>query len=142
MTDRQAQTDVAEDTSPPLFDDRASAEAQPVMPIPKSRLTLLKERIGSNLNNGWRSFALVVILGLAIGTLAGIALVRATTTETQPAATAETAGSGDDISQLQNADVGAQGVATEATPIVRQPRVRARASYGRPRAYRVAVLRY
>lgn len=142
MIDRQTPTDVVEETSPPLFDDRASAEAQPVMPIPKSRLTLLKERVADNLNNGWRSFALVVILGLAIGTLAGIALVRATTTETQPAATGARSGSSDDMAQLQNADVGAQGVATEASPIVREPRVRARASSARPRAYRVAVLRY
>lgn len=139
MTDRQATTDVVEETSPPLFDDRASAEAQPVVPIPKSRLSLLKERVDGILNNGWRSFALVVILGLALGTLAGMALVRSTTPETQPAATAERS---DDMAQLQNADVGANGFATEAAPIGRQPRLGARASSGRPRAYRVAVLRY
>ena len=140
MTDRQAATDGLEQTSPPLFDDRASAEAQPVMPIPKSRMTLLRERIGGVLNNGWRSFALVVILGLATGALAGMALVRATTAEAQPAATGENSGSSEDTAQLQNADVGAQGITADEPRVVRQSRPRIRHASGRPRAYRVAVL--
>jgi hypothetical protein len=129
----------------PRFDDNASAKAQPVTPIPASRVAIFFESAARLFTNGSRSVALIVALGVATGALVGMALVR------EPES--RFAGALDQASVLpdegrpsrmewQNAEVGVYGIQHLATTIRRSGIRRSRAQTdGQPRAYRFAVIR-
>jgi hypothetical protein len=130
------------DLTQPTFDDHASANARPVMPIRKNGLTKMKEWFAGSLAAGTKSLVLVIALGLAAGTLAGLALVRQR--ETNPLVDKEHVSS---VPQTSTTDLpiistGAYGLQTaeQSFQRVRRFRPRVQAS-SRPRAYRVAVIR-
>lgn len=137
---------------PPHFDESATANAQPVQPIRTSRVSgfhNLAASLRRAATSRSRALALVVIAGLATGTLVGMALVK------EPQVTAESPSVNHSVSELapadppndsQNQEPGAEafGVtglqsATAGTGI-RRGRSRARSSRG-ARAYRVTILR-
>ncbi len=139
IDDRAAETVSDPSLSPPLFDDRASAQAQPVTPIPRSRFAIAGEYIRKIFMTGSRSLAFIVVLGLATGTLAGMALVQ--TQKDSVPANEEVSLFATEDEQWMGANVAAQGLTT-MTPTIRRPvRSRIRPSNRRPRAYRVAVIR-
>jgi len=145
--------DEPEDNLPaPHFDESATANAQPVQPIRTSRVSgfhNLAASLRRAATSRSRALALVVIAGLATGTLVGMALVK------EPQVTAESPSVNHSVSELapadppndsQNQEPGAEafGVtglqsATAGTGI-RRGRSRARSSRG-ARAYRVTILR-
>ena len=138
--------------TPPHFDERATANARPVEPIPTSWVSVFYNRAASlrrAITSRSRALALVVIAGLATGTLVGMAWVK------EPEASAVSPSATHSVSELAPADplndsqnqaprAEADGVtglqsASPATGI-RRGRSRARSSRA-ARAYRVAVLR-
>lgn len=136
----------------PHFDERATANAQPVQPIRTSRVSGFHHSAASlrrAVANSSRALALVVIAGLATGTLVGMAWVK------EPHATAESPSANRSVSELAPADplndsqnqeppaeeFGVTGLqSASAGTGIRRGRSRARASRG-ARAYRVAILR-
>lgn len=63
----------------PRFDERACANAQPVLPIPSGRISALVQRlrrVRPVINAKTRAFAIVVIAGLAVGALGGTIFVN------------------------------------------------------------------
>ena len=137
---------------PPHFDERATANAQPVQPIRTSRVSAFHNGAASlrrAVTSRSRALALVVIAGLATGTLVGMALVKG------PQAPAESPSSNHSVSELvpadpmndsQNQEPRAEGLgvidlqSASAGTGVRRGRSRARSSRG-ARAYRVAIIR-
>jgi hypothetical protein len=137
---------------PPHFDERATANAQPVEPIRASRVSALYNRADSlrrAVTSRSRALALVVIAGLATGTLVGMALVK------EPQVTAESPSANHSVSELapadplndsQNQQPGAEAIGVtgleraSAGTGIRRNRSKARSSRG-ARAYRVAILR-
>ena len=129
----------------PRFDENASARAQPVTPIPRSRVAIFFESAAQLITNSSRSLVLIVALGVATGALVGMALVR------EPES--RFAGANDQASvlpdeerpsrmELQNAEIGVYGIQHSATSIRRSGIRRSRAQNdGQPRAYRFAVIR-
>lgn len=138
--------------APPHFDERATANAQPVQPIRTSRVSgfpNLAASLRRAVTSSSRALALVVIAGLVTGTLVGMAWVK------QPHATAESPSSNHSVSELapadplndsQNQEPSAEGLgvtglqSASAGTGIRRVRSRARSSRG-SRAYRVGVLR-
>jgi len=134
---------------PPHFDERAAANAQPVKPIRTNRISALAGSFRQAVTSGSRALVLVVIAGLATGTLVGMAWVK------EPQATAESPSANHSVSELapadplsdsQNQQPGAEAIgvtglerASAGTGIHRN-RSGARSSRG-ARAYRVAILR-
>ena len=134
---------------PPRFDERAAANAQPVKPIRTSRISALAASLRQAVTSRSRALALVVIAGLATGTLAGMALVK------EPRLTAESPTGNHSVSELapadplsdsQNQEPRAEGFdatglqSASAGTGIRRSRSRARSNRG-ARAYRVAVFR-
>ena len=122
---------------PPRFDEHAHLKAQPVMPIRKSRITLLFEELFADSS---RSLALIIILGFLTGALIGVSLVGQNTSAR--ATDQALAKSEREALQLQDAEVGVYGIQTERANIrsvgsrrVRMPNI------GQQRAYRFAVIR-
>src|SRR6266851_10506176 len=67
------------DLPPPRFDEMAVANAQPVQPIRTSRVSAFHDRVAylrRAVTSRSRALALVVIAGLATGTLVGMAWVK------------------------------------------------------------------
>lgn len=129
--------------SPPIFDDRANAYAQPVTPIPKSRSQLFMETVHEMFTGGARSLAFIVVLGLTAGTLAGMALVNNKKPTDEVAATAPASSTFEPYSD-QFAEVDAGVNAPEVSPVVKRkfPRTeRAVPNASGTRAYRFAVIR-
>ena len=137
---------------PPRFDERTAANAQPVQPIRTSRVSAFYNRAASlrrAVTSRSRALALVVIAGLATGTLVGMAWVKEPeATAVSPAATHSVSelAPADPLNDSQNQEPRAEGFgvtdwqsASSATGI-RKGRSRARSSRA-VRAYRVAVLR-
>ena len=132
---------------PPRFDERASAEAQPVQRIPTNRVSTFQDiavSLRRALTGKSRSFALVVIAGIATGTLGGMSLVKDRhVTDVPPSTNAS-------VSELTHADSSDQEPRAEVFGMTDLPsgslvtRIRkgsSRVRTGRgPRAYRVAVL--
>jgi hypothetical protein len=139
--------------SPPQFDEIASANAQPVQPIRWARVSAWSNYACSL----WRAsakrsrtLAAVVILGLATGTLGGMAWVR------HSQATTESPAMNESVSELPGAasqeeqpaaaviggsDLQSTGSMTAGpTTQIHRSRTRGRSSRV-PRAYRVAVIR-
>ena len=133
---------------PPRFDERAAANAQPVEPIRTNRISALAAAFGQAVGSGSRALVLVVIVGLATGTLLGMAWVKA------PQATAESPSMNhsaseltpaDQLSDSQNQPVADAFAVTglqraSAGTAIRKSRSSARPNRG-GRAYRVAILR-
>lgn len=129
----------------PRFDEHASAKAQPVTPIPKSRLTIFFKNASQLFTSGFRSLALVVALGVATGALAGMALVKdgpSSLPGPEQQASVLRDVERPETLDLQDAEVGVYGFQNSASrtrgPIIRRSRVQ---SNGQPRAYRFAVIR-
>jgi hypothetical protein len=120
----------------PRFDDSANATAQPVQPIPRLN------RIAGKLP----VLALVVMSGLVIGTIGGIALVREQSPAVEPPPASESVSeltvSPTRTEEWSAAEVGAMGLFSDElnTTPSRRSRSRARTN-GERRAYRVAVIR-
>jgi hypothetical protein len=134
---------------PPRFDEMAAANAQPVKPIRTNRISALAGSFRQAVTSGSRALALVVIAGLATGTLVGMAWVK------EPQATAESPSANHSVSELapadplndsQNQQPGAEAIgvtglqSASAGTGIRRNRSRGRSSRG-ARAYRVATLR-
>ena len=124
---------------PPRFDEHAHLKAQPVMPIRKSRFTLLFEKLSADSS---RSVALIVILGFLTGALLGVSLVGQNTSAPAAAHQALAVQPEKRALQLQDAEVGVSGIQTERTHSRSGWSRRAREpNFGPPRAYRFAVIR-
>ena len=136
----------------PIFDAHASASAQPVEPIRSSRILNWRNRVRSlsrRIDGQSRMLAVVILIGLITGALAGMLLVNIARSG-QPATVSEVPvnepASEMPATEAQKLDTFAavldgsevQSVAPTATRN-RRPRSRVRTS--RPRAYRVAVIR-
>lgn len=133
---------------PPRFDERTAANAQPVEPIRTSRISALVAAFRQAVASRSRALVLVVIVGLATGTLLGMAWVKA------PKATAESPSINHSVSELTPADqlsdsqnqpvadaFGVTGLPrASAGTGIRKSRSRAIPNRG-GRAYRVAILR-
>ena len=131
--------------STPKFDEHASAKAQPVTPIPKSRVTIFFEKAGQLFTDSSRSVGLIVALGVATGALVGVALVKEP--QSSMPGVAEQASVLSDVEspqtlELQDAEIGVYGIQNSAgrirRPGIRRSRVQ---NDGQPRAYRFAVIR-
>ena len=124
---------------PPRFDEHAHLKAQPVMPIRKSRIIQLFEKLFAD---GSRSLALIVILGFLTGALIGVSLVGQNTSAPDPTDQALAVEPEKEALPLQDAEVGVYGIQTERTNnrsgASRRPRA---ANVGPPRAFRFAVIR-
>jgi len=127
----------------PRFDEHTSLQAQPVKPIPKSRITVFFERAGQLFAGISRSLALIVVLGIATGALLGMSLVGE---RRSPLPGAEEQASilpqVNDSLQMEAAEVGVYGIQTSRANIKRAASRRSRVqTNGRQRAYRFAVIR-
>jgi hypothetical protein len=139
---------------PARFDDDASAKAQPVQPLPASRVALWTQRLrdaGQKLGGRTKAFALVMIGGLTIGAASGAMLatrhqasVSMQTMQQSIDETVGTEGLNQDTSPTRDM-IGAEGSAMAMQRAVQPVRIRRhRSSLGAPgqrRAYRVAVLK-
>ena len=144
-------TDIAS-LSTPLFDAHSSASAQPVEPIRRIRISTLRGRLGSvsrRVNGQLPMLAVVILIGLIAGALAGMLLVNIARTG-QPAAVLEVPANGavsempvTEAQKLDNfaAELGGSDVQTGPSMVTRNRRPRARIRTSRPRAYRVAIIR-
>jgi hypothetical protein len=127
---------------PPRFDAHAHLKAQPVTPIPKSRLAVLFERAGQLFTTSSRSLALIVALGVATGTLIGMALVGDRSPVAGSQERAAILNDADDTQPLEAAEVGVYGIQTSRANMRRPAGRRSRVQTdGRTRAYRFAVIR-
>jgi hypothetical protein len=146
MVDGNRSTTVSENQSalsPPRIDEHASLKAQPVMPIPKSRMAIFLEKAGQLFAGSSRSLALIVVLGIATGALVGMALVRERRSPLPGAVEqALILPDVDDRPQMQAAEVGVYGIQTPEADIRRTVNRRSRVhTNGRQRAYRFGVIR-
>ncbi|MEK6281796.1 MAG: hypothetical protein AABN95_15690 [Acidobacteriota bacterium] len=136
----------------PLFDANASASAQPVEPIRRSRISILRQKVGSlrsSMSSQSRALALVIIVGLTIGALGGLVLVNLARNSQQPAVLV--APSNDSAPEIRDAEaqkldtfaagLTGRSVQPSAPVITRTGKARTRWRTNRPRAYRVAVIR-
>lgn len=133
----------------PRFDDGASASAQPVQPIPRTgifdwmrNLNSRRSKIAGNLP----ALALVVMSGLAMGTIGGMALVKERRPAVEPSAASDSVSeltvTATKTEDLDTAEVGATGFQSNNSNTTGPRKVRSRArKNGEPRAYRVAVIR-
>ena len=144
------------DLPPALFDEAASANAQPVQPIPAggpAASVQRTSRVRALLGAKTKAFVLVVVGGLAFGTLGGTMLVReghSTPDGAQgnQAELAETSAVPDATPEIDSSDAtmglgafaGALPRADQASSGKRRHRLRPRVQ-GAPRAYRVTVIR-
>lgn len=140
------------DLPPPRFDGDASANAQPVQPLPISGPARWMQRARDaqrKLGATWKSVALVALAGLVIGAASGAMLAKRHPSSLLPTAVSEEAivETGDTENTIKEASstpeatgIGdAMAVQRETTRIRRhRPALRARRE---PRAYRVAVLK-
>lgn len=130
----------------PHFDERSTANAQPVQPIPTRRVSTWPMKV-SSLRRGitGKALGLVVIAGLATGALGGMAWVKEHQVNDLSLPANESVsdvGPADSTNQEPRAEVfGITDLqsASRSTQI-RKRRSRVRSSRA-PRAYRVAVLR-
>ena len=136
----------------PLFDADASASAQPVEPIRSSSLSKFSNRVRSvsrRIDGQSRVLAVVVLIGLITGALAGMLLVNIA--RTGPPATVAEVPAKDPAPQIpvtetQKLDsfaaaLGGREIQTVPSAVTRNGRPRVRVRTNRPRAYRVAIIR-
>jgi hypothetical protein len=133
---------------PPRFDESAAANAQPVEPIRARGASALYDRaasIGRAMTSGSRALVLVVIAGLATGTLVGMAWAEDRGVADVPPAANERSEVAQENPPNEEPLAEVSGVTDlqsirPMTGQIRKGRSRLRSS-GVPRAYRVAVLR-
>lgn len=157
IDDRNDSTSVIDEPefnlTPPHFDESAAANAQPVEPIPASRLSAFHNRFASlrrAVTSGSRALILVVIAGLVTGALGGMVLVKERQVTEAPPAAAESVSESvpsDSLNDSQKLEplavVGGLSDMQSASPVasrVRKSRARARSSRA-TRAYLVDVIR-
>jgi hypothetical protein len=138
--------------SPPQFDEIASANAQPVQPIRPARVAAWSEYASSlyrAIAKRSRTLAVVVIAGLATGTLSGMAWHHSQVTSESPAmneSVSELPGSASQDEQTATAAIGGSDLHSTGSMIngpttrIHRSRTRGRLNPA-PRAYRVAVIR-
>lgn len=133
--------------SPPRFDDEASANAQPVRPIPVSRVSAFRNRVASfrqAVVAKFGAFTLVVMGGLLTGTVGGMAWVKVAQVTNKPPFTSESISEVAPSSNLFTEPV-AEVAGVQEMPKLPENRIRKEASRFRssraPRAYLVDVLR-
>ncbi len=136
----------------PLFDADASASAQPVEPIRSSRLSRISNRVHSvsrRIDGQSRMLAVVVLIGLITGALAGMLLVNIARTG-PPATVAEVPAREPapemPVTETEKLDsfaaaLGGREAQTVPSTVTRNRRPRVRVRTNRPRAYRVAIIR-
>jgi hypothetical protein len=138
---------------PPQFDANASANAQPVQPIRWARVAAWSEyarSLGRAIAKRSRTLAVVVIAGLATGTLGGMAWVQHSQVANESPAmnesVSELPGAASQDEQPGAAVIGGSDLQRTGSMIagpttrIRRSRTRGRSSRA-PRAYRVAVIR-
>jgi hypothetical protein len=147
MVDNQSKASIKTESQlpTPLFDDSATAKAQPVEPISRSRFSNWFGKQGSVrrlITTRSRALSLVVIAGLATGTLGGMALVSHSQADQATANEAVFAQPNQDGQlDFETAEVGARGLLVTGD-LGRRHKIRARQRTGGGlRAYRVAVIR-
>src|SRR5687768_7961527 len=127
------------DVSPPRFDKCAAANAQPVQPIPASRLSAFHNHFASlrrAVSGGSRALILVVIAGLVAGTLGGMVLVNERQVADVPAAAAESVSESapsDSLNDSQKLEPLAMVGGVSDTPSARPAASRVRKSRARAR---------
>lgn len=144
MTDRSENKVIEHnwELQPARFDEHAHLKAQPVRPIPKSRMTVLSEKLAPVFANGPKSLVLIVILGLLTGALIGFSLVGQNTSAPEANSQAAVLTPENQPVALEDAAVGAYGIQTARTSIGSGvSRRRSVPNNGQPRAYRFAVIR-
>jgi hypothetical protein len=129
---------------PPRFDDSATAKAQPVEPISRRRFSNWFGKGGAvrgMITTKSRALALVVVAGLATGTLGGIALVNQSEQSSQTTQTAANESvSGLPNTNFETTETGASGLLVTGA-VGNRRKIRGRQPIGGQRAYRVAVIR-
>lgn len=136
----------------PLFDANASASAQPVEPIRSSSLSKIGNRVRSvsrRIDGQSRMLAVVILIGLITGALAGMLLVnlaRPSAPATVSEVPSNEPGSEIPVSEAQKLDtfsaaLGGGEVSAVSSTVTRNRRPRSRVRTTRHRAYRVAVIR-
>ena len=138
MNDRNKGVPNQSELPPPRFDEHAHLRAQPVMPIRKSRITLLFEKFSADSS---RSLALIVILGFLTGALIGVSLVGQNTSAPEVTDQALVFEPAKEALQLQDAEVGVYGIQTERANSRSSGRRARVPNFGPSRAYRFAVIR-
>jgi len=136
----------------PLFDANASASAQPVEPIRSSRVSKISNRLRSvsgRIDGQSRMVAVVILIGLITGALAGMLLVNIA--RTGPPATVSEVPSNEPASEIPVSEaqkletfaaaLGGREVSAVPSTVTRNRRPRVRVRTNRPRAYRVAIIR-
>lgn len=135
-----------------VFDANASASAQPVEPIHRTRGSSLREKFRAanrHISGQSRLLAVVILIGLITGALAGMLLVNIARSG-QPATVSEVPvnepASEMPATEAQKLDtfaaaLGGSDVQAVAPTATRNRRPRSRVRTNRPRAYRVAVIR-
>ena len=125
----------------PRFDSMAAANAQPVEPIPRGFSSWIEKSksVRELITTRARALSLIIIAGLATGTLGGILMVNDPPSSIAPVTSLADS---ERTKNLIGADSGAYGfLINRNTGRNRKARHQAR-SAGAPRAYRVAVIRY
>jgi hypothetical protein len=136
----------------PLFDADASASAQPVEPIHRSRISNWRNRfplLSRRINGQPRMLIVVILIGLIIGALAGMLLVNIAGSgrpETVSEAPVNEPAPEMPVTEAQKLDtfaaaLGGRDVQTASPTVTRNRRPRSRVRPSRPRAYRVAIIR-
>jgi hypothetical protein len=128
---------------PPRFDEHTSASARPVERLPESRLRTSIRKLASVATGGTNAKALVlfVVLGLATGTLAGVALVKRNK-PVEPAVSETVFDISGTNQRHDEMPVGAvMGVADFPRMRTRGSRLPVWRTQRNPKAYRVAVIR-
>lgn len=136
----------------PVFDANASASAQPVEPIRSSRISNWRNRVRSlsrRIDGQSRMLAVVILVGLITGALAGMLLVNIARTgqpETVSEVPVNEPASEMPATEAQKLDTFAAAldgsdVESVVPTVTRNRRPRSRVRTSRPRAYRVAVIR-
>lgn len=149
-------TETEPDFPPPAhFDDVASAEAQPVRPIPRKGFSVWLDRANHarmKLNVRPKALALVLVGGLAIGTLGGTMLVKEDSSSHEVAPAEQPVGVADpsqdpledtvssDATVALDATANALQRADQTSSRIRHRRSRSSGQRS-TRAYRVAVIR-
>jgi hypothetical protein len=133
---------------PPRFDEEASANAQPVQPIPASRINALRNRLGSvrrRFGNRFSAFVLVVIGGLMTGALGGVAWVKVDQLTDVSSVASESMSEASVSSNLLPEEPGAAVAGIQEMRIVPENRIRKRSarlgSRRAARAYLFDILR-
>lgn len=139
----------------PIFDESASARAQPVEPIQiraeaihQNRPSLWRGRLAwipTLLGNQTRALAVVVVIGLITGALGGVLMVNASRDDQSDVIEAIPNDPNPELEAKETENLDAFASELTAGPQTLRPRMkqkaRGRFRSSKPRAYRVAIIR-